>query len=159
MELIEQQGETCIIASLAMVWGCTFAEVVEELGHDGTALEFPDSAFPGRGIHAQEVMDIAYRRGYAMTIIQLFPVHGPADGKGSRLAWKEADCLLRLKMYLCSHNSVLIGRNDMGNTHAVAWDGLQVYDPAKGIYSIADFTIKSIWQFHLISQSNQIPEK
>lgn len=150
MQLIKQRGYTCVIASLAMVWKLEFDQVVNLFGHDGTELTFPGSRRPEKGIHSQEVLDVALKRGYAMVVIQFYPVQGPGDGKGERLVWYKFRCQDRFHDYLINCYSVLIGKNKEGRPHAVAFDGLQVYDPDKGIYSTADFEIREAWQFHRI---------
>ena len=150
MKLIKQQGYTCVIASLAMVWKLEYDAVVKLIGHDGQKKVFMESDRPQVGIHSQEVLDAAMKRGYAMVVIQYYPVQGPQDGKGSKVVWTNDECYTRLRDYLINKHSVLIGMNKYGRTHAVAFDGLQVYDPDAGIYSIADFEITEAWQFHRI---------
>lgn len=150
MRLIEQQGYNCIIASLAMVWKLEFDEVVKLIGHDGTSLQFPASDRPYVGIHSQEVLDVALKRGDAMVIIQFYPMQGPGDGKGAKLVWTAASCYRRFRDYLINKHSVLIGETEGGRGHAVAFDGLQVYDPNCVIESLSDFEIREAWQFHRI---------
>lgn len=150
MKLIKQRGYNCIIASLAMVWGIEFDEVVKLIGHDGQKKVFLKSDRPYVGIHSQEVLDAAIKHGYAMNIIQYYPVQGPQDGKGSQIVWSNDDCYIRFRDYLINKYSVLIGLNKEGRTHAVAFDGVQVYDPDVGLYSISDFEINEAWQFHRI---------
>ncbi|MCK5020570.1 MAG: hypothetical protein KAS32_26360 [Candidatus Peribacteraceae bacterium] len=150
MKYISQRGPTCIIASLAMVWGCSFDDVVNEIGHDGTEIMFPESNWPEGGINLQEILDAAFNRGLAMNVIEFYPRMGPADGKGERLVYTEEEANLRLRNYLVHDWCVLRGENKQGCRHSVAWDGIQVHDPDIGRYSIADFKIDEVLQFHRI---------
>ena len=151
MNYVPQVGNTCIIASLAMVWTVKFEDVIRLLGHDGLEPTFPESKYPERGIHSQEIMDTAYKAGFAMVIIQAAPVHGPQDGKGSRTLDTQKLMDYRFNKYLENRNSVLIGENIKGVSHAVAYDGKQVLDPAIPVpYELDKFHVREAWQFYLI---------
>lgn len=157
MEMVRQQGLTCMVASLAMVWGCDFKDVVRLLGHDGTEKVFLASAYPRRGIHDQEVMDVAYKDGYAMMIIEGLPRLSPRDNEAEYVIMNTLENLTdRLESYIKGKYAVLIGLNSDGMGHCVAYDGDLIFDPASGRkYDLdsPDFDIDRAWLFPKITIS------
>lgn len=81
---------SCGITALAMALDIPVAEAVKHAGHDGGEIVFPHLEEPAnrRGFHSQELVRIAWRNGYAMTPIELFPCIMAIDNaKISILAW------------------------------------------------------------------------
>lgn len=56
------------------------AALVEELGHDGGRIIWPERQEPmcRRGFHIQEIIDLAWTHGWATTPFELFPTVGEA---------------------------------------------------------------------------------
>lgn len=150
MEMVLQKGSTCMFASLAMVWNYSLDEVISLFGHDGTEIVFPDSAFPMRGIHPQEILDVAYSEGYGMLMIELLPARHPQDDKYKPVAIDDEDVLeSRFLRYIYKRLAVLIvQKKESGNGHCVAWDGDEIFDPASGLrLELTDFVILEAWIF------------
>lgn len=155
MKHILQQGQTCLVASLAMVWDKSYDEVVSLVGHDGTKIQYLGAKYPLRGIHTQEIVDVAWHLGMAMIVIEQFPQLGAiVDGDVETQLIADVDVLTtRMLSYLHNRRAVLLGPNATGGPHAVAYDGEIVYDPSGTKYPVLDFGIREAWLF---LQSNQI---
>ncbi len=126
------------------------------IGHDGSALPYSDSAYHA-GFHSQECIEAAMKLGWLVTPIELFPAITP-NGKEERIIYfggNDAGNWARFLQHLKdTSNGVLEGvsrRKGFIIGHAVAWDGLHIYDPRGHIYSFAehegmDFFPRILWK-------------
>lgn len=155
MKHIMQRGQTCLIASLAMVLDKSYDEVVKLIGHDGTEVAYQGAVYPLRGIHTQEAMNLAWGLGLAMVVVETFPQLGAMVGGQVESQLIDGSTRLQARMYtyLDRRRAVLLGLNATGGPHAVAYDGEIVFDPNGTQYPLADFGIREAWLF---LQSNQI---
>lgn len=144
MKYIPQQGQTCLVSALAMALEIEYIDVVKMLGHDGTKIQ--DGGMTG--IHPQEVIDVLIKQGVIMVIIEQHPSFVPHNTLNTVSLWDELHREARFRNYIKGRNSVLIGENNQGGPHAVAYDGDKIFDPASSIqYPLEDFTIKEAWLF------------
>jgi hypothetical protein len=142
-------------ASFQMVLGMTFADIVLELGHAGDDFPYADGT-TRRGFHVQECIDLAFKRGYAVTEIQAYYGFRPSPTSNEQIPAQElSKCVERFVGYakdcplgvitgeLKRHDGSRIG-------HAVAWDGNKIYDPRGKVYTLHkaeenDFFVCSLW--------------
>lgn len=144
MKLITSPNSwSCAAASLAMVLGIDFNDVIKSVGHDGSEIINPDLRKPGcyKGFHMQELIEIALAHHYAVTPIELQPVQtatGNDEYDVKIEMYKSPD--RRLLHHMNRNTGILMGKL---NTywHAVAWDGAMVYDPRGLIYPYGDIKI------------------
>jgi len=73
---------SCAITSLAMTLNVPVADLVSQLGHDGSEIVFPSLAEPmcRRGFHSQELIHLAWQWGFTVTAFDLFPTIAPSFG-------------------------------------------------------------------------------
>jgi hypothetical protein len=82
---------SCAITALAMTLDTPVSELIRELGHDGGEVIFPLLKEPQcwRGFHSQEIIRIAFKRGFAMTPIELFSSILATDHSKTHKVWGE----------------------------------------------------------------------
>lgn len=128
----------CLIYSIAMVLDKDPEEVIEGLGTDGLDVIWPELPLPLclRGVHIQEMVDYCLDNGHAVVEITGLPTiqpHGhPECDELSVFEAPEG----RLEQRLVGNKAILTSY-----THACAWDGSMVHDPAGGIYDIELFEL------------------
>ncbi len=66
---------SCSVTAFAMALRVPVQQLIEELGHDGGEIIFPDLPEPmcRRGFHSQELILAAWRHDFACTPLELFP--------------------------------------------------------------------------------------
>lgn len=130
---LNRNGHSCILASAAMILEVNQQVLIDEIGHDGSEILWPDlkEPFCRRGFHMQEIIDCAWRRGYVILEISAKPVCIPYYGAPLRVIPMPEE---RFLQYVRNNKGILAGQLD-GVGHACAWDGDLVYDPRGHIYS------------------------
>ena len=75
---------SCSITSLAMTLHVPVQQLVDDLGHDGSEIVFPELPEPmcRRGFHSQELIHLAWRYGFTVTPFELYPTIRPTTGEG-----------------------------------------------------------------------------
>ena len=149
MKLIKQTYDACLLFSLAMVLDADPQELIDEIGHDGRDIMFPEviGTIRQRSFHIQEIIDCCWKRGRAVTPIDIAPCTAP-DGHPelAREIWDREVARERIKKYLTGNVALLIGRTShKGLGHACAWDGEKVYDPRGMICEIGETFINQAW--------------
>lgn len=139
---------SCLATSFAMVLDVPLEELIEEIGHDGSEVIFPDLPEPlrRRAFHVQELIDCAIRRGVSVTPIEGLPAASP-DSRHT-ITLPQRDPSRRLRDYLVFHKGVLTGLSQSGNPHAVAWlgDDRCYYDPKDAEpHPLETFSIQTFW--------------
>jgi len=124
-------------------------ELIAEIGHDGTGIMFPQviGTIRQRSFHIQEIIDCCWKRGKALTPIDIAPCTAP-DGHPDLVQeiWDREKAKARITKYLTGNIALLIGRLGVkGLGHACAWDGELVYDPRGKIYKIGETFIHQAW--------------
>ena len=66
---------SCSITAMAMALETPVQHLIEHLGHDGSEIVFPQLKDPmyRRGFHSQELIQLAWDWGYAVTPFELAP--------------------------------------------------------------------------------------
>ena len=118
-----------------MSLGMPVAELIEQVGHDGSAIVFPEKNPPAdrRGFHSQEMIRVALDVGMTATPIELFPRLGSNEAGGHPLIVYlgrdgEANWDYFEKFIVCG-KGVMEGSTEFGHNHAVAFQSDIIYDP------------------------------
>ncbi len=152
MKLLTQPNcWSCLPTSFAMALDITLAEVLAGVGHDGSAIAWPQLDDPERrrAFHIQEMIFLAHRLGYSVTPFEVLPnlLPGCRGGLGLNTVIIEYD----FESVIRGSSGILTGEGKWGYRHAVAWSGKEVYDPNGTNYPIEEFAIETFW---LIRKSN-----
>ena len=126
---------SCLATSFAMVLDIPLKQLIEECGHDGSAIHWPSlgNPFCRRGFHIQELIRIAYNHGVGMVPFEAKPTsRPPMDDRA--ISVNVADIWEIME----GNIGVLIGETCCGNGHAMAWNGRRVFDPSGIITSRYD---------------------
>jgi hypothetical protein len=129
MQLVPNPNSwSCLLASFASALDVNINVLIDEVGHDGSEIVFPEAIGINkyRAYHPQEFIPSAMRRGYAVTHIAREMFTHRLD-RGEELIYRAPD-VFKLSDYM-----VLDGRYVlMTHNHAMSSDGVNVYDPAAG---------------------------
>lgn len=144
MKTLRQPNKwSCTVAGLAMLLDISIEQVIQEIGHDGSEIWWPDDPRPQRAFAMQELIDIAIQHGVA-----LVPIHGcpaVADSKDERPIHLFQDYEDRLMNHMTGNPGLITGYYAPNKFHLVAWDGTHVHDPMDGrVYSFDDVGISKI---------------
>ncbi len=133
---VKPNAWSCAITALAMTLDIPVEDVVKEAGHNGGKIVFPrlDEPMCRQGFHSQELVRIAWRHGYSMTPLELFPQTLSSDGTHSHLVWSEDNSLVRARFEAGVHlyPGILEGQGYQCH-HAVYNSYGQIYDPDPGM--------------------------
>ena len=145
---------SCLAESAAMALEMEYDDLIAELGHDGSAIVFPDLPEPGRrqAFHAQEIIDIALRRGIAVTAIEALPCSTPDGLKDYGVHFK----VKRFENHLRNGRGIVTGMKRKWR-HAVFWDRGIYYDPATCLFSDSkiNMDIDCFYRFDEIKSSKE----
>jgi hypothetical protein len=136
---------------VAMVLDIHKWDVIIEIGHDGSEIKNPDAKEPAgrRGFHMQEIIDVAFNRGFAVTPIEAIPC-STYDRSFKFPVDFEINHEKRFRRYIQSYHGIITGEVN-GKGHAVAWDWLEkkCYDPRGRICDFDDLRmdIDCFWIF------------
>lgn len=154
MKLLRQPNRwSCLPVSFCMVLDITYERMIELVGHDGSEIIYKKYEEPicRRSFHIQEMIDVCIFHDYSITQIEKSSTLVNKYGKEYAIDFP----LTRLKRYLLDYTGVLVGTGHLGTPHAVAWDGVYIYDPNGTKYPLDHFNIDS---FFLVVKNN-ITEK
>lgn len=138
----------CLVTSFAMILDVPVTELLAELGERWKSYAFPNLPQPYcfRGIHIQELVQIALARGYALTPVELMPAVAPPQPINPETQQPYANVLVYHGLTMES-NWHIFNRTIMTSTgfivgniaplptkliqrgHAVAYDHGTIYDP------------------------------
>lgn len=121
--------------AFAMALDIPVGDLLEELGHDGSELAFPNLPEPAcrRGFHIQELVHVALLRGFAMSPVELFPVLASADGKQTQTILYRDNNWKRFAAILAASCGVIDGAG-FRFRHMVAYDQGRIFDPKGHVY-------------------------
>ena len=147
---MKKQGSNnqCDLYSLAMILDEEPATLVAEIGHDGTANQWPEMPHPRnlRGFHIQELQDCCLNRGLCLYPVESLPVSAPSHTEGTLChPYTCNKAATRFMLAIENRRAILIGRPPSGPGHAVAWDGHMIYDPNGMIYNLSAFQVQEAW--------------
>jgi len=131
----DSSKHSCIVVAFAIACEISVDEFLQRLKQRGG---------PVKGTyHTQQCLDVVWDLGYATMWIESDPLLIPNEGyqgEPARILYPEGN-RIRFMNYLRSLKGVLGGmRPKMG--HAVAWDGVKIYDPRGYVYDYHDATSK-----------------
>jgi hypothetical protein len=125
---------SCSITSLAMALNIPVANLIEQLGHDGSEIVFPDLDEPmcRRGFHSQELIHLAWRHRFTVTPFELIPTIAPTSGEGS-LVQVHFDGSIKNNWHrfldVIKHTSGILEGQGRNCNHAVHYRQGDIYDP------------------------------
>jgi len=138
---IKPNAWSCSITALAMTLDIPVSEVITEIGHDGSEIIFPnmDEPMRRRGFHSQELVEIAWHHGYAMTPIEFFPRLRANNGSETVHIWGESFSTVRFFGAIEGSLGILEG-NGRKCQHAVHnfYGNLYDPDPSGSVYKVDD---------------------
>ena len=143
-----QEADQCLLYSASMVLDIEPDELIEELGHDGLDVWWPqfNDARKFRGHNMQEIIDCAIRRRIAFFPIDACPMQAPVNGAPQFTFESRKYAEERFLSYLSGTSAILVGQLPGSNIgHAVAWNGERVLDPNDVFTRLTDFSIKTAW--------------
>ncbi len=141
MKLLTMTSPQCLLYSAAMVLDVEPDTLINEIGHDGLEVWWPqfDDYRQYRSHNMQEIIDCFLRRGKGLAPIDACPMQSP-DGSALLARETYVDGPARFMATIKGQRAILIGW-----THAWAWDGEDVYDP-RGYFDVIDnLQLKSAW--------------
>lgn len=120
----------CLAVSFAMALDIAVEDIFKELGHDGSLIWWPELPEPlcRRSFHIQELIEVALRRGYAVTPFELAPVLACYE---KRYYFDER--WTAFADVIANSIGVLTGMG-VRTHHAVAYYYGQIFDPDSGVY-------------------------
>ena len=125
---------SCLPTAFAMAIGCSVQSFIEEIGHDGSEIVWPDNPEPmcHRGFCFQECILVLLKMGLTATEVSRDVGHYPSIASiDIVVSFHEA-----FDYYLKSTKGVVAGRTSRCG-HAVAYD--------HGTYNSYDFTPETLW--------------
>jgi hypothetical protein len=139
-----------MIYAAAMAFDCSPEDIIKRLGHDGTEVAFPEQEGQKqlRGIHIQELIDVAYDLGIILLQVELFPTIAPNRESAPKIIWDRSVCSRRFVGYLQSRDALIYcKRGSSSPEHMVAWNSTEqkIYDPHGFIKPLADYVIGAAW--------------
>ena len=138
----------CLLYSAAILLDVPPKKLIEEIGHDGMEVQWPQLPAPTcyRSHHIQEIIDCFIRRGYALVPIELEPAQAPCDGVPICFAYAPSLRDERFKGYM-TRPAIMIGTYRL-RAHAWVFDGKEsFYDPNGFVTDINDsrYMINESW--------------
>lgn len=148
MRLLRQPNRwSCLPTAFAMLADVTLQDVLDECGHDGSEILFPNLIEPvcRRSFHIEELQYVALTYGFCLVHYVPGIVYEPSLGCSAELLFTE----FFLDVY-GSNNGLLLGKpKDKTLGHAVAWDAKEglIYDPNGTKYPAeGNFVIESFYR-------------
>lgn len=149
---IQPNRATCLITSFAMLLDIPVQKLIEEIGHDGLEIKYPDLPKPRcyKGHHPQEIIDYCLEKDWFVTEIIANPHSGDESDETGYSIFTEETKQHRITRYLEDYSGVLTGLTNSNKRHAVVWDKetCMIYDPNGTIYvpnKEKNFKIESFW--------------
>jgi len=129
---------SCFPTALAIALDVPVANIIKEVGHDGSEIIWSKLEDPHRrrGFHVQEMQIVALNHYYVMSYFEFAPCSAPSLTEMPYTISGMGDVIVELMM---KYTGVILGYGKAKIAHAVAWDGAQCYDPNGTIYPIQDF--------------------
>ncbi len=125
---------SCSITALAMTLRVPVADLVSQLGHDGSEIIFPnlDEPMCRRGFHSQELIHLAWLWNFAVTPFEALPVISPTCGNEGMVPvifdGDEDSNWTRFNDIIGSTRGILEGRTT-ASRHAVHYNYDEIWDP------------------------------
>lgn len=143
----------CLVASTATLLNVSYDKIIEELGHDGSKIVFPDLSDPKcrRSFILEEIIDLLWHRGMGLVSVSFCPVI--SDGEIVEEIFTDLD---RINRYLSSTVGLLQGSYAIDRPHICAWDGTHVIDPKNASIKTLEESDLIVEQYHILTRINPI---
>ncbi len=148
---------SCLPTAFAMVLDIPVNQVIQEIGHDGSEITWPEliEPFKRRSFHLQEMSKVCLSKNLNITVIEskierrvMLPIYNkgflqemskdyPSENVGCDcFAFKEEDDSIFLNQCLLKYNGVIIS----GGLHAAAWSASEqlVYNPSGEVHVLSE---------------------
>jgi hypothetical protein len=116
-----------------MAMDMSLESLLEQIGHDGSAIVFPWLTEPKcrRGFHIQEMIHVATLRGLSVTPYEIVPAIASADATSQIKVLIDGSHEKRLATFnsIVNTNRGVITGQGLSCQHAVAFDCGRIYDP------------------------------
>ena len=121
---------SCSVTALAMTLETPVQQIIDEIGHDGSQIIYPDLPEPmcRRGFHPQELITIAWQHGCCVTPFELFPSICPASDHYDSVIVEFVDNWHRFVSLIKSEMGILEGTGRRCR-HAVHFNKGIIFDP------------------------------
>jgi len=138
---------SCLLASAAMVLDQPLERLVQDLGHDGSKIMWPELTEPYRrkSFHIQEIVLLCLKYKHSCTCLETNPLSTPSEVSLPIQAISPAIICERIRIHAKKNKGICITP-----THACAWDGFKIFDPKGLIYLWED--LKELQFFFLIKE-------
>lgn len=144
MNLQKQPNKwSCLLAAFAIALDIPIVQLIDELGHDGSEIIWPDHEEPlnRRSFSIHEMFYLSYEAGYSVMLFNKVWDSRPTYS---------AQPLMKnppngfFNESLLKNKGVLVGRIN-GQRHAVAYQDSMCFDPNGTIYAIDKFNIETFF--------------
>ena len=139
MKLIKQNGPHCLVTSAAMCLDVDVGIIHKMIGCDGTQILWQNPPRM-RGIHIQEILDVALAYGKCFYPIEMYPEIAPDYYTESKRIYNDDLAHVRFLKSVYGKTAIFIV-----DGHAVAYDGEKVYDPRGFNAGVGDYKIIEAW--------------
>ena len=144
MKLQKQPNNwSCLPTAFAMALDMDVKNLINLLGHDGSEIIWPDKKEPfnRRSFHIQEFIDFCYSCDYAIIQIDNYFKSQPDNFSKPFVVMNQ-----NFEKIIYRNIGVLIGiGNQSSRNHAVAWNGIEIFDPNGSIYKLQDMEISDFY--------------
>lgn len=118
-----------------MVLNLRVEKLLEQLGHDGSEVLWPDlrDPFRRRGHHIEEIQYVAWRMGaFFVPFVPRWEYNPDAAPDRRFVAYDRAEAC---RQVMWRTDGIMVGQYKRGSPHAVAWDSKErlIYDPEGNI--------------------------
>lgn len=136
----------CTLYAAAMVLGVEPGALAEEIGSDGLEVWWPNKGSPHcyRGIHIEELITPCLTRGYMMMNFSFYPMLASGPDVEPKPIYTPAEAAVRFNRII-SLRLAIIFVHVGGVRHAVAWNGVSVYDPRGSVHELNDYLIEDAY--------------
>lgn len=136
MNLLRQPNRwTCLPTAFAMALDLSVDEMLQHIGHDGSAILWPDLPEPRcrRGFHTQECIRVALLLGKSVTPIEYEARLAPGDVEPLVLRQPGFHKVLNSTLGVVTG---IVGHNGAAKGHAMAYCESFVADPTTGLVTV-----------------------
>ena len=149
LQTMKQGEHLCMLYSLAMLINVPAEELLKELGTNPGQKLWPYLPEPlcYRGVCIEECQDLLYKRRKILAKLNVFPAVMSCSKAEPYNLYTEDTAKQRIMAYLERADCIIEGLLPTGVRHAVACDGVQIYDPrgwTKPVMDV-DFAIDSLY--------------
>jgi hypothetical protein len=144
---------SCFPTALAICLGVKVDDVILAIGHDGSAVIWPELEDPAcrQGFHDQEILLAAEACGMSLVRYDKHPTsYVQMDMPPHKL-----DYSARFEEVVMTYDGILVGKTMEGKDHAVAWDRHMCLDPMGHRYAINYFEPEHFFRLVEIARSIQ----